>query len=90
VRKCKKCELSYTIGAPDDEQLHKTYCASVSRGLDWTREEERDGAKANMRSIKKFISVKGHQQLGRIVAVDCAAKGKVGVKVCTMSRVSFS
>ena len=32
---CKKCEMSYTRGAVEDEELHKSFCKRSAEGIEW-------------------------------------------------------
>lgn len=79
MRSCPDCEMSYTRGATEDETLHRAHCARVVRGMEWGREEERDG-KSKVEEIVRDVRLKG-QKTGRIIAVRADATGKIGSKV---------
>jgi len=93
---CKLCDLSYTRGAPEDEELHRTHCSRVVRGMEWSR-EERTLEKPLGSGVSDVELVEEHCVLpngtvGRIVRIQCdIAKGKLGQKVTiilsTINRV---
>ncbi|CAE6409764.1 unnamed protein product [Rhizoctonia solani] len=86
---CKSCDLSYTRGAQEDEELHRTHCLRVARGMEWSREE---------RSLEKPLGTENadvelieercilpNGVIGRILRIRCdIAKGKLGQKVITL------
>ncbi|EJD05786.1 uncharacterized protein FOMMEDRAFT_40480, partial [Fomitiporia mediterranea MF3/22] len=81
LRTCTLCGLSYTRGAADDENLHKTHCARVQRGMEWGREEEKgirkEGGTAAI--VEEDVTI-GKGERGRIVAVKPSATGRIGCK----------
>lgn len=85
TKSCHLCGLSYTAGVPDDERLHKRHCSRVNKGLQWTKEEERDGLRASYRIIEEFLHVRGSKEKARIIAVDCNGVGRIGSKVGVVS-----
>lgn len=80
LRKCPICDLSYTKGAQDDEALHKSHCARVQRGLEWTKDEIKESAKHGVVEIESGIRLKDGS-IGRILAVNANVPGKIGSKV---------
>ena len=80
LRKCPICDLSYTKGAQDDEVLHKSHCARVQRGLEWTKDESKESAKQGVVEIESGIRLKDGST-GRILAVNANVTGKIGSKV---------
>jgi N-acetyltransferase len=80
LRACSLCGLTYTVGAPDDEALHRTHCARVQRGLEWGREEERERERAVVTQIRTDVRLKDGRT-GRIVCFRADAPGRVGAKV---------
>lgn len=80
LRTCPICDLSYTKGAQDDEALHKSHCASVQRGLEWTKDEIKESIKHGVIEIESGIRLKDGS-LGRILAVNATVPGKIGSKV---------
>jgi len=80
LRTCPICDLSYTKGTQDDEALHKSHCARVQRGLEWGGDEIRESAKQGVVEIESGIRLKDGS-LGRILAVNANASGKIGSKV---------
>lgn len=77
---CPMCNLSYTRGAPDDEDLHKVHCPRVMRGSEWGKEEEREAIKANVSIIESHVELSNGQH-GRIVSIPGCTSGKIGSKV---------
>lgn len=83
LRTCPLCALSYTRGAPDDEDLHKKHCARISRGAEWGREEARYEGK-EVTAVEEGVLVrgpKGVEERGRIIKFNANIGGKVGAKV---------
>jgi len=80
LRKCPICDLSYTKGAQDDEVLHKSHCARIQRGLEWTKAETKESVKRGVAEIDSGIRLKDGS-LGRILAVNANVTGKIGSKV---------
>ena len=80
LRPCPICDLSYTKGAQDDEALHKSHCARVQRGLEWTKDETRESSKHGVVEIESGIRLKDGS-VGRILAVNANVPGKIGSKV---------
>ncbi|KIY43613.1 hypothetical protein FISHEDRAFT_16240, partial [Fistulina hepatica ATCC 64428] len=62
-RTCSKCNLSYTVGAPDDETLHRAHCLRVRKGMEWGREEERDFTKAGAVEVASGLVLKRRSTL---------------------------
>lgn len=88
IKTCSICNLSYTIGAPDDESLHRSHCARVQRGMEWGKEEEKE---LGMSDTDAFIVeddiILSSKEKGRIVAVRANVGKKLGAKVCTYGRM---
>ncbi|KAG8746539.1 hypothetical protein FRC10_004673 [Ceratobasidium sp. 414] len=83
---CKLCDLSYTRGAPEDEELHRAHCLRVIRGMEWSREEralERPiGLGAAEVELVEERCLLSDGAVGRIVRIRCdVVKGKLGQKV---------
>jgi N-acetyltransferase len=81
MKSCHLCGLSFTAGVPDDELLHKRHCSRVTNGLNWSREEEKEGGRASLRVIQDFVPIKGSVERGRIIAINCHCSGKIAAKV---------
>jgi hypothetical protein len=83
LRTCLLCTLSYTRGAPDDEDLHKKHCARISRGAEWGKEEARcEGREVTV--VEEGVIVRardGKEERGRIVKFSANVGGKLGAKV---------
>ena len=80
LRRCPICDLSYTKGAQDDEALHKSHCARVQRGLEWTKDEIKESAKHGVVEIESGIRLKDGS-IGRILSVNANIPGRIGSKV---------
>ncbi|KAH9934690.1 uncharacterized protein B0H18DRAFT_951282 [Fomitopsis serialis] len=80
LKTCERCDLSYTMGAPDDESLHRKHCARVQRGLEWGREEEREASKANVEELATGVKLKNGTK-GRMVSFRPDVGGKIGAKL---------
>ncbi|KAF8604638.1 hypothetical protein BDV93DRAFT_543963 [Ceratobasidium sp. AG-I] len=83
---CKLCDLSYTRGAPEDEELHRTHCSRIVRGMEWSREErtlEKPlGSEVSDVELVEERCVLPNGTVGRIVRIRCdVTKGKLGQKV---------
>lgn len=91
IKTCSICNLSYTIGAPDDESLHRSHCARVQRGMEWGKEEEKE---LGMSDTDAFIVeediILSSKEKGRIVAVRANVGKKLGAKVCTHDMMGNS
>jgi N-acetyltransferase len=78
------CDLSYNKGAEDDEALHKTHCARVQQGMEWGREEEKDGIRDGQSiilEVENDIKLTGAKDKGRIISFSAEVNGKIGAKV---------
>ncbi|KAG8967924.1 hypothetical protein FRC03_009059 [Tulasnella sp. 419] len=82
LKTCKLCGLSYTRGAPQDEQLHKSHCQRVTKGMEWGKDEEKGG---EVTVVREGVKLKGGLK-GRILQVkaDIKGKGRLGTKVATL------
>lgn len=88
-RTCPLCGLTYTRGAVDDENLHKSHCLRVQRGMEWGREEDKEmGKDDNVCSIVEEDVALGSGQSGRIVSAKPVAGGKLGTKVSVLPHPS--
>ena len=84
LRRCPLCDLSYIKGAEDDEALHKTHCARVQQGMEWGREEEKDGIRDGQSiilEVENDIKLSGVKYKGRIICLPADVNGKIGAKV---------
>ncbi|EJU00240.1 hypothetical protein DACRYDRAFT_68483, partial [Dacryopinax primogenitus] len=83
VRTCQVCNLSYTIGAPEDEDLHKRHHARVVAGIEWSRGEE---VSKGVEVIEEGVMVgKGKTKTkGRVLAFEGSCSGKVKSKLNTL------
>ncbi|KAL5511687.1 IFM1 [Sanghuangporus vaninii] len=82
LRSCPLCDLTYTRGAVDDENLHKAHCSRVQKGLEWGREEDKEtGRNDGTCAIVEEDVVLRSGERGRVVAVKPAAGGKLGTKL---------
>lgn len=89
LRKCPLCDLSYTKGAEDDEALHKTNCARVRQGMEWGREEEKDGirdGRSIILVVENDIKLMGAKEKGRIICLPADINGKIGAKVSLLLK----
>jgi len=87
LRRCPICDLSYTKGAQDDEALHKSHCARVQRGLEWTKAEVKESVGRGVAEIDSGIRLKDGS-LGRIMTVNANVTGKIGSKVLPFHPLS--
>lgn len=88
IRTCQSCQLSYTRGAPEDEDLHKKHCARISRGAEWGKEEAKyEGAEVTV--VESGITLNNGER-GRIVRFPANVGGKLGTKVTIMTTRLFS
>ncbi|CAE6527997.1 unnamed protein product [Rhizoctonia solani] len=86
---CKSCDLSYTRGAQEDEELHRTHCLRVARGMEWSREEhileQPLGMGTSDVELIEDRCVLPNGMVGRILRIRCdITKGKLGQKVITL------
>ena len=89
MRKCPLCDLSYIKGAGDDEALHKTHCARVQQGMEWGREEEKDGIRDGQSiivEVENDIKLPGAKFRGRIICLPADVNGKIGTKVSLLNE----
>ncbi|KAF5373012.1 hypothetical protein D9758_001624 [Tetrapyrgos nigripes] len=56
IKTCSLCGLSYTKGAEDDVALHRAHCMKVQKGMEWSREEEKESIKAGSRRLSLMRS----------------------------------
>ena len=84
LRTCPLCDLSYTKGAPADEDLHKSHCARVLKGMEWGREEEKERGKAGVEEVENGVRLKDGRR-GRIICFRADVGGRIGSKVITHS-----
>ena len=82
LRTCSLCDLTYTKGAPDDENLHKAHCIRVQKGMEWGKDEDKECAKAGVREVACGMKLKDGKK-GRIVCFKADVGGKIGSKVRT-------
>ena len=80
LRSCDLCGLSYTRGTPEDESLHRSHCARVTKGMEWGREEEKESRRAGVSVVQDDVKLKGGEH-GRIISFRPNASGKIGTKV---------
>ncbi|KZO97599.1 hypothetical protein CALVIDRAFT_562944 [Calocera viscosa TUFC12733] len=83
VRTCPVCNLSYTLGTPEDEGLHKRHHARVVAGIEWGKGEE--GSKG-VEIIEEGVVVgksKGRAK-GRVLAFEGSCSGRVKTKLETL------
>ena len=84
MRRCPLCDLSYIKGAEEDEALHKTHCARVQQGMEWGREEEKDGIRDGQSiilEVENNIKLTGAKEKARIICFPANVNGKIGAKV---------
>jgi len=84
LRKCPLCDLSYIKGAEDDVALHKMHCARVQQGMEWGREEEKDGIRDGQSiilEVENDVKLTGVKEKGRIICLPADVNGKIGAKV---------
>ncbi|TFK29810.1 hypothetical protein FA15DRAFT_608577 [Coprinopsis marcescibilis] len=83
IRKCAICDLCYTKGAKDDEELHRVHCSRVQRGLEWSREVEKEGYGSTIHELESMVKMeKG--KMGRIICFPANVNGKMGGKLKTL------
>jgi N-acetyltransferase len=83
------CNLSYIKGAGDDEALHKIHCARVQQGMEWGREEEKDGIRDGQSiilEVENDIKLTGVKDKGRIICLPADVNGKIGAKVSVVKH----
>jgi N-acetyltransferase len=80
LRSCNLCGLSYTRGTPEDESLHRSHCARVTKGMEWGRERRRRGSRAGVSVVQDDVKLKGGEH-GRIISFRADVSGKIGTKV---------
>jgi N-acetyltransferase len=80
IKKCLICGLCYTQGAQEDMRLHRTHCNRVQKGLEWGKEEEREGYGSLISEIESRVML-ANKKAGRIIAFPCDVTGKLGAKV---------
>ena len=85
LKTCSHCNLTYTKGAPDDERLHRTQCARIQRGMEWGREEEKEGLKNGLLQVYSGVKLKDGS-MGRIICFRAGIGGKIGSKVRRSTR----
>lgn len=79
LRTCVLCQLTYTCGAPDDEILHRSHCARVTKGMEWGRDEVKaEGTDVEVVKDEVKLTCGGK---ARIVSFSANIGGKVGGKV---------
>ncbi|KAB5595749.1 hypothetical protein CTheo_762 [Ceratobasidium theobromae] len=83
---CKLCDLSYTRGAPEDEELHRAHCLRIIRGMEWSKEERAMekplGSGTSDVEVVEERCVLPNGTVGRIVRIRCdVVKGKLAQKV---------
>ncbi|KAA1474900.1 hypothetical protein DENSPDRAFT_841568 [Dentipellis sp. KUC8613] len=83
LRTCALCDLTYTKGAPDDENLHKSHCSRVQKGMEWGREEEKESVKMGVQEIASSVKLKNGKK-GRIICVKATAGGRIGSKLAIL------
>ncbi|THV07928.1 hypothetical protein K435DRAFT_825241 [Dendrothele bispora CBS 962.96] len=83
IKTCASCGLSYTKGAEEDEALHKKHCMRAQKGMEWGREEEKEGTKAGVKEVASGVKMKDGKK-GRIICVNADMKGKIGSKLATL------
>ncbi|CAE6479807.1 unnamed protein product [Rhizoctonia solani] len=86
---CKSCDLSYTRGAKEDEELHRAHCLRVARGMEWSREERSlekpRGTEMSDVELVEERCILPNGVVGRILRIRCdVTKGKLGQKVTTL------
>ena len=89
LRTCPLCNLTFTKGAPDDENLHKAHCSRVQRGFEWGREEERESSKAGVQEVAHDVKLKNGKK-GKIICFKADIGGKIGAKVSTWSSADLA
>lgn len=80
LRSCDLCGLSYTRGTPEDESLHRSHCARVTKGMEWGRDDEKERSRAGVSVVQEDVKLKGGEH-GRIVSFRADVSGKIGTKV---------
>lgn len=81
LRRCPLCDLRYTHGAADDVALHKAHCARVQKGMEWSKEEDREGYGTSITEVKSRAKLTDGRT-GRIISFPANVGGKIGNKVC--------
>ena len=80
LRSCDLCGLSYTRGTPEDETLHRSHCARVTKGMEWGRDEEKERSRVGVSVVQEDAKLKDGEH-GRIISFRADASGKIGTKV---------
>ncbi|KZT53168.1 hypothetical protein CALCODRAFT_501377 [Calocera cornea HHB12733] len=83
VRTCPTCNLSYTLGTPEDEGLHKRHHARVVAGIEWGKAEE---ASKGVEVVEEGVVVgKGKEKAkGRVLAFEGSCAGRLKAKLDTL------
>ena len=80
LRSCDLCGLSYTRGTPEDESLHRSHCARVTKGMEWGRTEEKESGGAGVSVVRQDVRLKCGEH-GRIISFRADVSGRMGTKV---------
>ncbi|KAL5529260.1 hypothetical protein ACEPAG_5245 [Sanghuangporus baumii] len=82
LRSCPLCDLTYTRGAMDDENLHKVHCSRVQKGMEWGREEDKETRRndGTCTIVEEDVVLRSGER-GRIIAIKPATGGKLGTKL---------
>ena len=83
VKTCPLCGLCYTKGATEDVALHKSHCTRVQKGMEWSKEEDKEGYGKSITEVKSRAKLK-NGKVGRIIAFPGDVGGKMGAKVCEL------
>ncbi|KAH6918714.1 hypothetical protein BKA70DRAFT_1554734 [Coprinopsis sp. MPI-PUGE-AT-0042] len=83
IKKCSICGLRYTQGAQEDMALHRTHCIRVQKGLEWGREEEKEGYGSSISEIESRVTLE-NKKVGRIITIPCDVTGRLGAKLSTL------
>ena len=80
LRSCDLCGLSYTRGTPEDESLHRSHCARVTKGMEWGRDEEKERSRVGVSVVQEDVKLRGGEH-GRVISFRADVSGKIGAKV---------
>ncbi|KAF6765074.1 hypothetical protein DFP72DRAFT_330864 [Ephemerocybe angulata] len=83
LHKCPLCDLCYTKGAEEDVALHKAHCSRVQKGMEWSKEEDKEGYGTSITEVKNRVKLNNGRH-GRIISFPADVGGKIGTKLSSL------
>jgi hypothetical protein len=77
--------MSYIRGSVEDEDLHKSYCKKMSKGIEWPFDASQSGCSILAEHI--WLGKGANQIEGKIVSVEGSASGTLAKKVLLLSAL---